>query len=219
MLLLSQLPQRYILPIFVKIYLLKVVVSSRHTCLTLATLFLPSIGPPPVNLLRSGPELVTVNADNSWKSTHVMRVDHYCRMMTLDENQQMKQIVASTSDASTRLVIRLLPKSSPQTTAVSHRCKMKYVYCIKMNVNVRVLLLSGLACLLAGPCWWAGGLCREVFPKRALEALEKRALKRNSVSEGCQEGSQAPDALAFISADGMGFLDDSFLNSKRVTDT
>ena len=47
----------------------------------------------------------------------------------------MKKIVASTSDASTRLVIRLLPKCSPQTTAVSHRCKMKYVNCIKMIVN------------------------------------------------------------------------------------
>ena len=44
-------------------------------------------------------------------------------------------------------------------------------------------------------------------------------MKRNCVSEGCQKGSQAPDALAFISADGMGFLDDSFINRKQVTDT
>ena len=81
----------------------------------------------------------------------VMRFDHYCQMMTLDDYQQMKKIVASTSDASTRLVIRLLPKCLPQTTAVSHRCEMKYVNRIKMNVNVPVFLLSGLACLLAGP--------------------------------------------------------------------
>ena len=39
------------------------------------------------------------------------------------------------------------------------------------------------------------------------------------MSEGCQEGSQAPVALAFISADGMGFLDDSFINTKGVIDT
>ena len=61
--------QRYILPRFAKIYLPKVAVSSQHTCLTLATLYLPSIGPAPANLLRSGPGLVTVNADNSWTST------------------------------------------------------------------------------------------------------------------------------------------------------
>ena len=115
--------QRYILPIFAKIFLPKVVVSSQHTCLTLATLFLPSIGPAPVNLLRLGPGLVTENQQ-------VIRVDHYWRMMALDDYQQMKKILASTSDASTRLVIRLLPKCLPQTTAVSHRCKIKYVHCI-----------------------------------------------------------------------------------------
>ena len=115
--------QRYIFPRFAKIYLAKVVVSSQHTCLTLATLYLPSIGPAPVNLLRSGPGLVTENQQ-------VMRVDHYWRMMALDDYQQMKRIVASTSDASTRLVIRLLPKCLPQTTAVSHRWKIKYVHCI-----------------------------------------------------------------------------------------
>ena len=59
----------YSLPRFARNYIPKVVVSSQHTCLTLATLYLPSIGPAPVNLLRSGPGLVTVNADNSWKST------------------------------------------------------------------------------------------------------------------------------------------------------
>ena len=106
------------------------------------------------------------------ENQQVMRVDHYCRMITFDDYQQMKKIVASTSDASTRLVIRLLPKCLPQTTAVSHRCKIKHVHCIKTNVNVLVFFLSGLACLLAGPGWWARGLCREVFPKRALEALE-----------------------------------------------
>ena len=157
--------QRYILPRFAKICIPKVVVSSQHTCLTLATLFLPSIGPAPVNLLRLGPGLVTENQQ-------VIRVDHYWRMMALDDYQQMKKILASISDASTRLVIRLLPKCLPRTTAVSHRCKMKYVNCIKVNVNFPVILLWGLACLLAGPGGWARGLCREVFPKRALEALE-----------------------------------------------
>ena len=48
----------------------------------------------------------------------------------------------------------------------------RYANCIKMNVNDPVLPLSGLACLLAGPGGGAGRLCREVFPKRALEALE-----------------------------------------------
>ena len=100
--------------------------------------------------------------------------DESWSLLPLDDYQQMKKIVASTSDASTRLVTRLLPKCSPQTTAVSHRCKMKYVNCInRMNVNVPLFLLSGLACLLAGPGGWARGLCREVFPKRALEALER----------------------------------------------
>ena len=120
------------------------------------------------------------------ENQQVMGVDHYCRMMTLDDNQQMKKIVASTSDASTRLVIRLLPKCLPRTTAVSHRCKMKYVHRIKVNINVPVFLLSGLACLLAGPCWWAGGLCREVFPKRALEALE--SIERKLCVRGLSRG-------------------------------
>ena len=73
--------QRYILPSFSKIYLPKAVVSSQHTCLTLATLYLPSIGPAPVNLLRSGPGLVTENHQ-------VMGVDHFCRMMTISKSKK-----------------------------------------------------------------------------------------------------------------------------------
>ena len=69
------------------------------------------------------------------ENQQVMKVVHFCRIMTPGDYQQMKKFVVSTSDVSTRLVIRLLPKSSPQTTAVSHRCKMKYVNCIKMIVN------------------------------------------------------------------------------------
>ena len=60
---------------------------------------------------------------------------------------------------------------------------MKYVNCIKMNVHVPVLLLSGLACLLVGPGGGAGGLCREVFPKRALEALEIIEKKLESIEK------------------------------------
>ena len=142
------------------------------------------------------------NDDTWWKSANEANRCQHIRRQYETGHQVVAKVLATDNSSFTQV----------QNEVCIH-------YCIKMNVNVRVLLLSGLACLLAGPCWWAGGLCREVFPKRALEAQEKRALKRNSVSEGCQEGSQAPDALAFISADGMGFLDDSFLNSKRVTDT
>ena len=80
-------------------------------------------------------------------------------MPTIHENQQvtrvdqqMKKIVASTSDASTRLVTRLLPKSSPQTTAVSHRCKRKYVdRIINVNVHVITFVRPGLP---PGWTWW-----------------------------------------------------------------
>ena len=132
--------QRYILPSFSKIYLPKAVVSSQHTCLTLATLYLPSIGPAPVNLLRSGPGL----------KMKVMGVDHFCRMMTISKSKKNRcQHIRRQYETGHQVVAKVLATDNSSFTQVQNEiCQLHQDECQRPCIT---FVRPGLP---PGWTWW-----------------------------------------------------------------